>query len=106
MKPFNSLVGAFPECVSTNDRAEKIMGRRPSGIPIDLPCELGYVCPVCEYEPVIDGEFDERLHWSEYNGFMWCQVCNKDYPSALCKPNIDEAITTFLNTVEGVAAMK
>ena len=35
---------------------------------------------------MVDGNYDERLTWSEYNGFLWCAVCNEDYPSALCHP--------------------
>jgi hypothetical protein len=91
---------------SKNDLAGKIMGMRPRGIAIDMPCELGYKCPVCDYEPIIDGEYDERLFWSEYNGFLWCAVCNKDYPSCLCQPDIDKAIETFLSTVVQVQNKK
>jgi hypothetical protein len=92
---------------STNDCAEKIMGRRRTdGISIDQPCELGYHCPVCEYPLTVDGDYDERLSWSEYNGFLWCEVCNKDYPSALCQPDIDRAIGTFLDTIEGAKVVE
>jgi hypothetical protein len=70
----------------------------PEGaIAIDYPCELGYVCPVC-------GANDERLEWSEYNAFLWCETCDKDYPSALCQPVIANAIKTFLDSV--AAAVK
>ena len=89
---------------SKNERAEKIVGLRPvkpNTIVIDLPCELGYHCPVCKYDTVDDkGNFDERLHWSEYSSFIWCQVCNRDYPSALCQPDIDKAIGVFLDSIE------
>ncbi len=85
---------------SKNELAEKIVGKRiVQGIIFDQPCELDYHCPICEYENVVDGNFDERLHWSEYNGFLWCEICNRDYPSALCEPNIDKAINTFLSCV-------
>jgi hypothetical protein len=87
---------------STNELAEKVMGKRdikPHVVIFDQPCELGYHCPVCKYETVTDGEYDERMEWSEYNGFIWCSKCNKDYPSALCQPDIDRAIRTFLETV-------
>lgn len=89
------------EKVSTNPIAAKIMGFRPTnGIAFDEPCSLGYHCPVCKY-PHDNGEiYDERLHWSEYNSFIWCSVCNKDYPSALCMPDINRAIDTFLQTVK------
>ena len=82
---------------STNEDAARIMGMRMEGLPegaifIDFPCELGYVCPVC-------GANDERLEWSEYNAFLWCRTCNKDYPSALCQPDTGKAIDTFLVSV-------
>jgi RNase P subunit RPR2 len=88
---------------SKNERAEKIMGRRSEGIAIDLPCEWGYHCPVCEYPLTMGEDYDERLDWSEYHGFIWCEVCNRDYPSALCQPEIDRAIETLLDTVEAAA---
>lgn len=86
---------------SKNDRAGQLMGFRPTdAIAIDFPCELGYHCPVCKYENIVGGNYDERLQWSEYNCFIWCEVCNKDYPSALCAPDIDNAIRIFLDSVE------
>ena len=86
---------------STNLLAEKIVGKREpvKGVIFDQPCELNYHCPVCKYENVVNGEFDERLQWGEYNGFLWCSVCNFDYPSALCQPDIKKAITTYLTCV-------
>lgn len=89
---------------SENKRAEKVMGLRPTdGLSIDFPVELGYKCPVCDYVPEVNGEYDERLSWSEYNGFIYCHVCNKDYPTALCCTDIDKAIEVFINTVEALA---
>lgn len=87
---------------SINKDAEEIVGKRKPviGIIISEPCELDYHCPVCKYENVSKGEFDQRLHFSEYNGFLWCSVCNKDYPSALCQPDIDKAIDTYLICVK------
>lgn len=80
--------------------AERIVGMRPNiGTPIDFPCEHDYHCPVCKYENVVNGNFDERLHWSEYEGFLWCDVCNKDYPTAICAPTPDEATKVYLATV-------
>jgi hypothetical protein len=85
---------------SQNKLAEKIVGKRNiRGLIFDQPCELGYHCPVCKYDLVVAGNYDGRLDWSEYNGFMWCRECNKDYPSALCQPDIDKAIETYLNCV-------
>lgn len=86
---------------SVNKLAERIVGKRkvePNTIIFDQPCEVGYHCPVCkEVHP--EGDYDERLQWSEYNGFVWCSVCNEDYPSALCQPDIDRAIKTYLQCV-------
>lgn len=99
--------------MSTNERAEQLMGRRGPGQPFDIPCEQGYRCPVCLVEEV--GREDEALHWSEYNGFLWCERCNRDYPSVLCVPlverspdepkyrhaiGVDAAVSVFLDTVE------
>lgn len=88
---------------SINELAEKIVGKRETlpgnFILFDQPAELGYHCPVCKYKRIVKGEFDERLHWSEYKGFIWCKKCDKDYPSALCEPDIDKAIETYLKCV-------
>ncbi len=92
---------------SKNERAENIVGLRGNkghidGIIIDFPCELGYRCPVCNNESYSKehGIYDERLEWSEYNGFLYCNVCNKDFPSVLCQPDIDKAIKTYLDCIE------
>jgi uncharacterized protein YbaR (Trm112 family) len=86
--------------VSKNKRAQEIVGLRdipPNAIPIDQPCELGYHCPVCKYKHFrgTHMDWDERLEWSEYEGFLWCSVCNKDYPSCLCIP-MGEPLPGFL----------
>ena len=83
---------------STNKRAEDIVWLRnvsPNAIAIDLPCELWYKCPVCKVE-------SESLLWSEYNGFLWCETCDKDYPTCLCTDDIDRAIDIYLNCVQDV----
>ena len=87
---------------STNKLAEKIVGKRiisNETIIFDAPFELGYHCPKCKYIPVIDGEYDERLDWSEYNGFIWCRTCNIDYPSVMCEPDLNKAVETYLKCV-------
>jgi len=87
---------------SKNERAGKIVGFRKTGItPIDQPCELGYHCPFCSY-PLIDknGNYDERLEWGEYNGFIWCRECNRDYPSVLCMPDLRNATEIYLDIIE------
>ena len=91
--------------VSKNERAKVVMGLRDLGMGwaavIDMPCELGYHCPVCKYELITDGNYDERLSWSEYNSFIWCEICNRDYPSCLCLPDDPiRAIDIFLDSVK------
>ena len=44
--------------------------------------------------------------WSEYNSFIWCSVCNKDYPTCFCIPNKDEAIKCYLSCIEDVINSK
>jgi len=93
------------KCVSKNKGVEDIFGLREEYLPpnahiFDFPCELGYHCPVCKYEPIIDGNYDERLEWSEYSCFIWCSVCNKDYPSALCMPDIERAVDIYLTSTK------
>ena len=84
---------------STNDRAEQLMGRRdedgPVGVILFSPAEQGYRCPV-HTEQCIN---DDTLHWSEYRAFLWCELCDKDYPSALCCTDIDRGIDVFLESV-------
>jgi hypothetical protein len=99
MKPFNQLYD-IPKNIEYphSKEIEDIVGLRINkGMAIDQPCELGYHCPVCKYEMITNGNFDERLTWSEYNGFLFCYVCNRDYPSFLCQPDIDKAIENFLS---------
>lgn len=87
---------------SKNEKAKAIVWLRQDArkwIFIDEPCELGYHCPLCKYKQEVDGHFDERLKRSEYNGFLRCSVCNKDYPSCLCMPDIDNAIDIYLDCV-------
>lgn len=104
---------------SKNERAEKIVGLRGdggriNGIIFGQPCELGYHCPVCKYDLYNEkyGVYDERLEWSEYNGFLWCSVCNFGYVTALCVPNLHtiegckKANEIFLNIIEDSNAAK
>lgn len=88
---------------SKNERAGKIVGfRMIDGIAFDQPAELDYRCPVCVNKPYSEaaGSFDERLEWSEYNGFLWCSVCNSDYPSALCCMDVNQATEIYLGCLE------
>ena len=88
--------------ISKNELAEKVVGLRiikPRTVIFDQPYELDFHCPVCEYVLSDEGEYDERLEWSEYNGFIYCNECNKDYPSVLCMPDIDKATEIYLIAV-------
>ena len=102
--PFNALTDPrLRQEFSKNEKAERIVGKRNLGkgaFIIDLPVELGYHCPVCEYDDDVDRVADERLTCSEYNGFIYCYVCNKDYPSVLCQPDIDKAIDIYLDIID------
>ncbi len=84
---------------SVNERAEQVVGKRDlpdNAMIFDFPCELDYQCPVHKQE------MDSNLEWSEYNGFIWCERCDRDYPSALCMPDIDRAISIYLDCIEQV----
>jgi len=80
--------------VSRNDRAKDICGKRNliNGICIDTPCELGYICPICKRS--------DKLHWSEYRTFLWCEKCNLDIPSCMCKKDIKEGIEVYLDSIK------
>ena len=79
---------------SKNQRAQNICGLRDTnGMTMDMPTELGYQCPVCKLQN------DELLDWSEYETFLWCQRCNKDYPSCFCLIDMDRSINTYLDCV-------
>lgn len=89
------LTGITP---STNERAERIMGRRdedgPIGLVLFFPAELNYRCPRHPDAPV------DSLHWSEYKSFVWCELCNLDYPSALCCTDLERTTEIFLQSVQ------
>lgn len=88
---------------SKNKRAEKLLGFRDvkgATVIINSPAEMGYRCPVCLNKPDDGVNFDERLEWSEYNTFLWCPVCNFDYPTCLCCTDIDKAINIYLKCIE------
>lgn len=94
---------------STNDRAERLMGRRdengPIGIVLFSPVEQGYQCPV--HQRTLEQEDENQtLEWSEHNAFVWCELCDRDYPSALCCASTDSqrAIEVYLDTVEQAVA--
>ena len=79
---------------SQNERAKKLLGLRPDGIPLDQPFELEFKCPVGR---------QHHLEWSDYQGFIFCRTCNYDYPSCLCRPDDPRMATKiFLDTIEDV----
>jgi hypothetical protein len=83
-----------------NELAAQIVGIRQDAQPFDPPAELGFHCPACQY-PLFNGdEYDDRLTWSRYNGFLRCSVCNKDYPTTLCMPKLDRANKIYLLCVK------
>ena len=86
---------------SVNKQAEEIVWKRdvsPNAFAIDLPIEHWFVCPICKIK-------SEWLNWSEYNWFLWCDKCNKDYPTCLCCDNIDKAINIYLNCIQDAKEM-
>lgn len=95
-----------------NPTAARVVGKRADDydsppVPINIPAEEGYHCPLCMYlhegpegENGEPGELDERLQWSEYRTFIWCSECERDYPSALCTPDIEESTRIYLASVE------
>lgn len=101
---------------SSNKRAEQLLGRRdengPIGVILFAPVEQGYACPVHGAET--EETLGETLHWSEYNAFVWCSRCDKDYPSALCATatnrwhpdasTIDAQIRVYLESVAEAVA--
>lgn len=80
------------------------MGKRQiEAIALDHPAELGYHCPRCRYDHYNLG-LDDRLVWSEYEGFLWCSVCNYDWPSSLCVTDPIRGTDIFLALVEEATA--
>lgn len=104
----------LPDTESVDERIAALVGRRPvGGVIRDVPGELGYRCPLHPHDPDY-----ETLMWSEFNGFVWCARCERDWPSALCvdvtrAPDPDEpwvhagpdaAVAIFLASVADAAA--
>jgi len=86
---------------STRDLTAQIVGlRKDDGHTLDAPRELGFHCPVCQYILLHDDEYVVRLTWRQYNCFLSCSVREKDYPSAICMPNVDRAIRIYLLCVK------
>lgn len=57
-------------------------GRRviPHGtVILNEPSEEGYQCP--------KGHNMSEITWSEFNEYIWCYVCQLDYPSKVCHIN-------------------
>jgi hypothetical protein len=63
---------------STRDLTAQIVGlRKDDGHTLDAPGELGFHCPVCQYSLFHDDEYDARLKWSQYNGFLSCSCARR-----------------------------
>ena len=102
-QPGEAEAPAHEEC-SADARAERLMGRRddagPIGVILFSPAERGYRCPKHDEPGEQDDAVSGQLQWSEYNGFVWCPLCNRDYPSALCcGEDLDRAVEVYLDTV-------
>ena len=77
--------------------------KRDGSTPINIPAELDYYCPICHKTcKICDGTkkfkpiHDETLEFSEYEGFMWCPVCEIDIPSFLClRANTKEKVKIY-----------
>ena len=83
--------------VSKNERAGAVCGFRSKGTPLVFPVELGYQCPKNK---------KHFLEWSEYNNFIWCQQCNYDYLSPLCKKDPRDATKIYLDVIEEIKSQK
>ncbi|MFC6714297.1 hypothetical protein [Branchiibius cervicis] len=89
---------------STNTAFAQLLGyRQTGGIVLFSPGEQGYTCPVHAHP---SGDRFDGLKWSEYNACVWCPVCDRDYPSALCTgltcddpAALERAIEVFISTV-------
>ncbi len=60
----------------TDEQLKMRYDKRPEGISIFLPSELGYQCP--------QGHGDESIVWSEFSDHIWCYTCNRDYLYYTC----------------------
>lgn len=54
---------------------EALFGRRPEGISIFEPQELGWVCPI---------DAKHTITFSEFREHIWCYNCDMDYFTLLC----------------------
>ena len=77
---------------SKNELALKICGlRNTNGVSPDFPEDFDYMCPRCG---------NKHLEWSEYNTFCWCGKCNKDFPTCICMPKLDDATNIYLENIQ------
>lgn len=75
------------------------MDKNKLSIIVDLPIEFWYKCPICK-------KLSEWLNWSEYNWFLWCDICNKDYFTFQCVDDIDKQIDIALDTINYVKSQE
>lgn len=60
----------------TDEQLSEQYGKRPNGVALFEPYELGYRCP--------RGHRGATITWSEFEEHIWCFMCNLDYPSKDC----------------------
>lgn len=83
---------------SQNNRAAEVCGKRVvDGMFIDSPQDFKYHCPNDHVSTAT-----HWLEWSEYETFVWCGGCNKDYPTVLCIEDIDRATDVYLDCIKHV----
>src|SRR5215470_14075534 len=86
---------------SNNEVAAQLVGMREDNGPLlDNPAELGFHCPVCQYALFHDDDYDDRLSWGQYNGFLLCSACENEYPATLCMPDVERAIKIYLLSIK------
>jgi len=65
---------------------QKLFGMR-SGAALFTAMELGWVCPV---------DKTHNIGWSEFNQHLYCEECDKDYFTFLCKKAKNQHTTTAI----------
>lgn len=96
------LAGTSENAVAQALFGHRMEGRNEKVLVLFAPIEQDYTCPVHQ-QSIDDEQQHQTLFWSEYNCFVWCSLCDKDYPSALClnaDVPVDRKIKIYLDTVQ------